>query len=79
MPVCPGTASHSPHKPHDQQHREAGDPRLAREPGIGDGAEDRREKRRDQLGAAGGIGPQRGAKRRILDEAVHEIGARTGR
>ena len=59
----------------DQQHRESRDPRLARETGIGDGAEDRREKRCNQLGAAGGIGPQRGAKRRIADEAVHEIGA----
>ena len=63
-----------PAKPHDQQHRESGDPRLSREAGIGDGAEDRRKDRSDQLGAAGGIGPQRGAKRRILDEAVHEIG-----
>ena len=74
MPVCPGTASHSPHKPNDQQHGETGDPRLPREAGIGDGAENRRKDRRDQLGAAGGIGPQRGAERRILDEAVHEIG-----
>ena len=71
----PRNGEPQPAKPHDQQHREACDPRLARESGIGDRAEDRREKRCNQLGAAGGIGPQRGAKRGVSNKAVHEIGA----
>ena len=74
MPVSPGNGEPQPAQAYDQQHRESGDPRFPWEPGIGDGAEDRRKERSDQLGAAGGIGPQRGAERRILDEAVHEIG-----
>ena len=44
-------------KADDEQHREAGDPGLARQPGVGDGAEHRRANGGNQLGAAGGIGP----------------------
>ena len=42
--------------------------------GIGDGAEHRRKRCGDQLGDAGGVGPQRRAARRIGHEAVDEIG-----
>ena len=66
MSVRPGAASHKPAQADDQQHREAGDPRLATQTCIGDGAEHRREQRRDQLGDAGGVGPQRGAERGIV-------------
>ncbi len=41
---------------------------------VGDGAEHGRKRRGDQLGNAGGIGPQRRAARRIVHEAVDEIG-----
>ena len=61
-------------QPDHQQHGEEGDPGLAVLARIGDGAEHRRKRRGDQLGDAGGIGPQRRAMRRIGHEAVDEIG-----
>ncbi len=61
-------------EPDNEHDGEDGDPGLARLAGIGDGAEHRREHRGDQLGDAGGIGPQRRAPRRIGHEAVDEIG-----
>ena len=61
-------------QPDHQQHGEEGDPRLAVLARVGDGAEHGRKRGGDQLGNAGGIGPQRGALRRIGHETVDEIG-----
>ncbi len=61
-------------QPDHQQHGEEGDPRLAVLARVGDGAEHGRKRGGDQLGNAGGVGPQRRAPRRIGHEAVDEIG-----
>ena len=72
--VRPGAASHKPHSPTTSSTEKKAIHGLRVWLGIGDGAEHRRERRGDQLGDAGGVGPQRRAARRIGHEAVDEIG-----
>ena len=57
--IRPGAARKSPQQPATSSTEKAGDPRLARKPCVGDGAEHRRDGGGDELADAGGVGPQR--------------------